>query len=83
MSSVIEEKLRVGKKGEIFTTKKIREALNIKPGSYVVGKVMGNKLVIMRIPELSELLDDYFVSVSWDYVESISEGTQRKLFEDE
>ncbi len=80
---MIEEKLKIGKKGEIFTTKRIRDALNIKPGSYVVAKVRDNKLVIIRIPELSELLGDYFVSVSWDDVESISEEMQRKLMEDE
>ncbi len=75
--------LKTGKKGEIFTTKRIRDALNIKPGSYVVAKVKNNKLVIIGIPELSELLGDYFVSVSWDDVESISEEMQRKLMEDE
>ena len=80
---MIEEKLRVGRKGEIFTTKRIRNALNIRPGSYVVARVKDNKLVIMRIPELSELLGDYFVSVRWDDVESISEELQRKLMEDE
>ncbi len=80
---MIEEKLRVGKKGEIFTTKRIRDALNIKPESYVLARVKDNKLIIMKIPELSELLGDYFVSVSWDDVESISEEMQRKLMEDE
>ena len=83
MKVVIEERLRVGRKGEIFTTKRIRDALNIKPGSYVVARVTDNKLVTIRIPELSEILGDYFVSVGWDGVESISEEMQRKLMEDE
>ncbi len=78
---MIEEKLKVGRKGEIYTTKRIRERLGLKPDTYVLASVVGDKLVIRRIPSLDELLSDFFAEVSWDEVERLSEKLQRGRIE--
>lgn len=74
---MIEEKLKVGKKGEIFTTKRVREALGLKPGTYVLASVVKDKLIIRKIPDLDELLDNFYAEVSWNEVEELSEKIQR------
>lgn len=74
---MIEEKLKVGKKGEIFTTKRIREALGLKPDTYVLASVVKDKLIIRKIPDLDELLNNFYAEVNWDEVEKLSEKMQR------
>jgi len=73
---MIVEILKVGKKGEIFTTKRIREALKLQPDTYVTASIVGDKLVIRRIPSLEELLSKYYVEVDWREVEELSESIQ-------
>ena len=80
---VIEEKLKIGKKGEIFTTKKIREALGLQPDTYVVASVIEDKLIIRRIPSLKELLENTFAEVDWEEVEKLSESMQKRIMENE
>jgi len=75
---VIADILKVGKKGEIFTTKRIREALGLQPDTYVAASVVGDKLVIRRIPSLEELLSKYYVEIDWREVEELSESIQEE-----
>jgi bifunctional DNA-binding transcriptional regulator/antitoxin component of YhaV-PrlF toxin-antitoxin module len=79
---MLEEKLKIGKKGEIFTTKKIREALGLYPGTYVSASVVRDKLVVRRIPNLDELLKNFYAEVSWEEVEKLSEAMQKRIRED-
>jgi len=76
-----EEKLKIGKKGEIFTTKKIRKTLGLKPDTYVLASVIGDKLIIRKIPNLDELLNDFYTETSWDEVEKLSEKIQKGMIE--
>jgi len=78
---MIEEKLKIGKKGEIFTTKKIREMLGLKPDTYVLASVTRDKLIIRKIPNLDELLNDFYAEISWDEVEKLSEKIQKGMIE--
>ena len=78
---MMEEKLKVGKKGEIFTTKKIREALGLKPNTYVLANVVKDKLIIRKIPDLDELFNNFYAEVDWDEVEKLSEKMQRRCGE--
>jgi len=77
VNAVFREKLSIGKKGEIFTTKKIRELLGLRPGTHVLASVSGDKLVIQKIPDLYELLGDLFIKVDWRELEKVSEAMQR------
>lgn len=51
-----EATLRVGKKGEIYTSSEVRKQANIKEGGHVKASVIGNKLVIEAIPSIKDLL---------------------------
>lgn len=50
------EELKVGKKGEVYTTKRIRKKVGIVPGSKVIATVKGGKIVIERKPTALDLL---------------------------
>jgi bifunctional DNA-binding transcriptional regulator/antitoxin component of YhaV-PrlF toxin-antitoxin module len=56
MSSRSEVTLKVGKKGEIFTTAELRKRANIKEGGRVKANVVGDKLIIEAIPSIEEIL---------------------------
>lgn len=56
MTSQSDTTLKVGKKGEIFTSADIRKRANIKEGGKVKANVVGNKLIIEAIPSIQELL---------------------------
>jgi len=76
---VFEEKLRIGKKGEISTTKRIRESLGLRSNTYVLATVVKDKLIIRKIPSLSELLEGFHVEIDWEEVEKLSESMQSKI----
>lgn len=54
MSENIE--LKVGKRGEIYTTHKIREKTGLIPGGRVIAKIEGNKLILQPKPTALTLL---------------------------
>jgi bifunctional DNA-binding transcriptional regulator/antitoxin component of YhaV-PrlF toxin-antitoxin module len=56
MSTESETTLKVGRKGEIFTTAEIRKRAKIVEGGRVKANVIGNKLIIETIPSIRELL---------------------------
>jgi len=70
--------LKVGRKGEIYTTKEIREAVGIKPGGIVRATVEGSKLVIEPIPSIEDLIKDKVIELTPDEAEKISEELQRE-----
>jgi len=70
--------LRVGKKGEIYTTKDIREAIGIRPGGRVRALVKGLRLIIEPIPSIEDLIKRDVVEISPDEAERISEELQRE-----
>jgi bifunctional DNA-binding transcriptional regulator/antitoxin component of YhaV-PrlF toxin-antitoxin module len=47
---------RVGSRGELFTTKEMREKLGLRPGGKVLMNVEGGKLVVEPVLDLVELL---------------------------
>ena len=75
MSEII---LKVGRKGEIYTVKELREKLGIKPGSRVIARVEEGKLVIWKLPSLEELLENPLVELTPDEAEKLSEEAQRE-----
>jgi AbrB family looped-hinge helix DNA binding protein len=48
--------LSVGKRGEIYTTKEIREKLGLRPGEKALAHVEDNKLIIEPKPSALSLL---------------------------
>ncbi len=75
MSGII---LKVGKKGEIYTTRMIREKLGIKEGGKVIAYVIGNTLVITPLPSIEEKIKRTVIKLTPTEAEEISEEAQRE-----
>ena len=71
--------LRVGKKGEIYTNKKLREKTGIRPGGYVRAIIKDGKLVIEGLPSIEELLEETFVELTPEEAEALSEKAQKEM----
>jgi bifunctional DNA-binding transcriptional regulator/antitoxin component of YhaV-PrlF toxin-antitoxin module len=55
MSEVIE--VKIGKRGEIYTTQKIREKVGLVIGGKAIAKIEGDKLIIQPKPSALSLLE--------------------------
>ena len=73
MSEIV---LKVGKKGEIYTTKEIREKIGIKEGSSVVAYIIDGMLIIEPIPDINEKIKRCVIKLSPEEIERISEEAQ-------
>lgn len=71
--------MKVGKKGEIYTTKKAREATGIKPGGFVRAIIEGSRLIIEPLPTLEDLIKSVVVELTPEEAERISEEAQREI----
>ena len=76
--SYVEVKLKVGRKGEVYTTKKLREVSGITPGSTVIVRAEPGKIVIEKIPSIEDAIKDYTVKLTVEQAEKISEEIQRE-----
>lgn len=70
--------LKVGKKGEIYTNKELREKVGIKEGGNVRVTIEGSKLVIEAIPSLEDMLLNPVISISVEEAERLSEEAQKE-----
>ena len=70
--------LKVGKKGDIYTTSEIRAKTGIKEGGSVIAYVEEDKLVIKPLEPLEEKIKRVLVKISPDDVEKLSEKAQRE-----
>ncbi len=70
--------LRVGKRGEIYTTKEIREKLGIREGGRVVAYIVDGGLMIIPLPSVEEKIKRTVLRLSPEEVERISEEVQRE-----
>lgn len=81
VTETIEEIGTVGSKEELFPSKKIREALGLKPGKKIKFKVENNKLIIEKIPDLEELLNQPMLNmIDPEELEKESEEFQKIKF---
>jgi len=72
---------KVGKKGEIYVPKKVRERVNLNPGDEVLVEVKGRELIIKKKENIVDvLMDEAIAKVSVDEMRSIREKV-RKLLE--
>ena len=75
MSEVV---LKVGKKGEIYTSKELREKTGIRPGGLVKATIKGRKLIIEPIPGLEDLIKEAVVELTPEEAEQLSEEAQKE-----
>jgi len=71
--------LRVGKRGEIYTKKKMREKVGLKPGGRVYATILGRKIILEVLPTLDEVLkEDKVARLTPEEAEQMSEEAQRE-----
>jgi len=75
MSEII---LRVGARGEIYTTREIRKKTGIKPGGRVRAIVVNGKLVIEAIPNVEDLIHSTLLTLTPQEAENISIEAQKE-----
>jgi len=68
--------LSVGEDGAIYLTEEIKKKLKIKKEVYA--EVIGNKLIIIPVRDLDEILEDSLVKLSFEEVEEISREAQKE-----
>ena len=80
-SNISEFKLKVGKRGEIYTTAKLRKILNLKPGSTVIAKVIDERKVLIEVtPTTEDLLErPKKVKLSVEEIEKLSAEAQKEV----
>ncbi|MGI0079741.1 MAG: AbrB/MazE/SpoVT family DNA-binding domain-containing protein [Nitrososphaerales archaeon] len=71
--------LKVGKRGEIFTTKELRKIANIKEGGKVKVKIIENKVIIEPVLSIESLLKrPPLISLTARAAEKLSERIQKE-----
>ena len=75
MSEII---LRVGKRGEIYTSKELRLKVGIKEGGIVRAIVEEGRLIIEPIPRIEEVIQRPVVKLSPKEAERLSEEFQKE-----
>lgn len=73
-----ETTLRVGKRGEIYTTRRIRERTGLAPGGMVVAKVEEKALILRPKPTAISLLKEPRANAKPISLEELS-GLRREL----
>ncbi len=68
--------LKVGDKGEVYTTKEIRKILGIKEGGKVIAYILRNMLIITPIPSIEEKIEHTVIKLTPVDAEKISEEAQ-------
>jgi len=72
-------KVKVGRKGEIYTTREVRELAGIKAPGELLLIIRKDEIVIKRPPSLSEVLRKKpLLKISFEEAERISEKAQRE-----
>lgn len=70
--------LRVGKKGEIYTTSDVRAEIGIREGGSVIAYIEGDKLVIRPLEPLEERIRKPILKLTPNDVERLSEEAQKE-----
>ena len=70
--------LKVGKRGEIYTTKELRAMAGIKEGGRVRAWVEKGRVIIEPIPTVDEIIRGPVVRLSPEEAEKLSEEAQRE-----
>jgi len=75
MSEIV---LKVGKRGEIYTSKEIREKTGIREGGKVRAVVKGKKLIIEALPSIEETISNCLMEITPEEAEKLSEEAQKE-----
>jgi len=70
--------LRVGSRGEIYTTKELREKVGIKRNSRVKAIVEDGRLIIEPVPTIEEMIRSRIIELTPSEAEELSVKAQRE-----
>lgn len=70
--------LKVGRKGEIFTDKELRERAKIREGGKVRAIFESGRLIIEPVPSLEDLISSPVMEITVEEAERMSEEAQRE-----
>jgi len=70
--------LKVGKRGEIYTTKKVRTKVGIKEGGKVRAIVERGRLIVEPIPSIEDVIRETIAEITPEEAERLSEEAQRE-----
>ena len=71
---------KVGKKGEIYIPKKIRDLVNLKPGDTILVDVKGKELIIKKKESVVDvLMEEAVLKISVEELRSIREKLSKLL----
>jgi bifunctional DNA-binding transcriptional regulator/antitoxin component of YhaV-PrlF toxin-antitoxin module len=77
-----EKKSKLGKKGEIYTDKRIRELVGLKPEDEIYILAKPGVLIVKKIPSIDEILSkEPLASISIEEFERISESMQKEVID--
>lgn len=68
---------KVGKKGEIYTTRRLRRFTGLLPGTRILLRASKTGLLVERIAAVEELIKDCFVEVTPEEAEELSKEAQK------
>jgi len=71
-----EKMLKVGKKGEIFTSKELRRRAKIREGGKVKATIVNDRLVIEPIPSIEGIIQSPKLTIKAKDAELLSEEAQ-------
>jgi len=74
--------LKVGRKGEIYTPKKLRLRIGLSPGNEIIATTKGNQLLLKKKKTIIELLEDETIaSVTEQELKNERRLLEKKLLE--
>ena len=76
--------VKVGRKGELYTPKKLRVEADITPGSEFNARIENDEIILRKRKKLSELLEENAViTIGVDEVKSERSSLEQELLERE
>jgi len=74
--------VKVGKKGELYTPKKMRLQVGMRPGNEFIAVVKGEKVILKKRKTITDLLEeDAIATVSEEDIKKEREILERELLE--
>ncbi len=70
--------LRVGKRGEIYTTAEVRRRIGLREGGKARAWIEGRRLIIEAIPSIEDVIRAGIVELTPEEAERLSEEIQRE-----
>ncbi len=70
--------MRVGKRGEIYTTAEVRKRIGLREGGKARAWIEGRRLIIEAIPSIEDAIRARIVELTPEEAERLSEEIQRE-----